>query len=93
MPSDQTILRSLLDAGKEKLTNSEVTSFRRMLEDLEGGKIISLSKSQRLWAEGKYNHLKLDRAYINKAPPKMKVKVGKTIFDWEKNKALKPPGK
>jgi hypothetical protein len=93
MASDLTILRALLDAGKEKLTSSEATSFRRLLEDLEGGTLISLSKSQREWVEGKYLHLKLDRAYIDKAPPKVRVKVAKTTFDWEKNKALKPPGK
>jgi hypothetical protein len=66
-----------------------------MLNDLERGVIINLSKPQRQWAESKYNNLDLDRAYINKAPPKVKVNksgfVTQTV--WDKPKVLKPPGR
>jgi hypothetical protein len=72
----------------------EERSFRSMLQSLESGVIIKLSKAQRIWVESKYNALDLDRAYINKAPPKVKVTLrtpGSNL--WDKPKPLKPPGR
>jgi hypothetical protein len=95
MKTDLTLLRALLDAGLKRISGSEEKAFRSMLRDLESGLIIKLSKSQRVWVEGKYNALDLGRAYINKAPPKVKVALrplGHELI-WDKPKALKPPGK
>lgn len=95
-PTDLMILRALLDAGKKSLTAGEERAFKGMLSDLEGGKIIRLSKSQREWAEKKYFHLQLDRAYKDKPPPALKTNLkpaAPTVFPWEQNKPLKPPGK
>lgn len=66
-----------------------------MLGDLERGLIVRLSKPQRQWVESKYNALDLDRAYINKAPPKVKVSPrppGSELV-WDKPKPLRPPGR
>lgn len=95
MKTDLTLLRALLDAGLKRLSASEERSFRSMLRDLESGLIVKLSKSQRLWVEGKYNHLDLDRAYRDKPPPKVKVTKGPPGSElvWDKPKPLKPPGK
>ena len=97
MKTDLTLLRALLDAGLRGLSAGEERSFKSMLRDLESGHLVQLSKSQRLWVEGKYNHLDLDRAYRDKPPPKPKVKVTRgppgPELVWNKPKPLKPPGK
>ena len=94
-PTDLTILRALLDIGKRSLSTNEEHAFKGMLSDLEIGRIVRLSQGQRSWAEQKYFHLGLDRAYKDKAPPKVKVntKGMVTSFGWEASKPLKPPGK
>lgn len=95
MKTDLTLLRALLDAGLKRISASEERAFRGMLRDLESGLIVKLSKAQRVWVEGKYNALDLQRAYLNKAPPKVKVTVrtsgAETI--WDKPKVTKPPGR
>lgn len=94
-PTDLVLLRSLLDAGRPKLTSNEDTAFCRMLADLETGSIVNLSKKQREWAEKKYFELKLDQAYKNRAPAKVAVLKAPApkVFPWEQNRPLKPPGK
>jgi len=92
-PTDLILLRALL-GSKARLSDSEEKAFRGMLTDLENGKIINLSKSQRTWAEQKYYHLQLDRAYKDIPPPKVTVRKEAPIkLPWEKNLPLKPPGK
>lgn len=93
--TDKNLLCGLLDAGRAKLSDSEVTAFTRMLEDLEGGMVIRLSKAQRLWAEQRYLQLDLDKVYKNRPIPKAKVaKVHRPApLIWEQKKELKPPGK
>jgi hypothetical protein len=93
--TDLTLLRALLDAGLKRISGSEERSFRSMLRDLESGLIVKLSKAQRLWVEGKYNALDLQRAYVDKAPPKIKVTVRPSGAEsiWDKPKVTKPPGR
>ena len=93
--TDLTLLRALLDAGLKRISLSEEKAFRGMLRDLESGMIVKLSKAQRLWVESKYNALDLQRAYVNKAPPKVKVAVRPSGAEliWDKPKATKPPGR
>jgi len=94
-PTDMTILRALLDAGKKNLSTAEAKAFKGMLFDLEGGKYIRLSKSQREWAEKKYYGLQLDRVYRDTPPPPVVSVKPKTptVYAWEQNKVLKPPGR
>jgi hypothetical protein len=95
-PTDLTVLRALLDAGRKKLSAGEERAFKGMLADLEVGRMVRLSKPQRAWAEKKYYALQLDQAYKNQAPPPpLPVKKGAapTVFPWELNRPLKPPGK
>jgi hypothetical protein len=93
--TDKTLLRSLLDAGRPKLSPSEITAFTRMLEDLEAGMLVRLSKAQRLWTEQKYSQLDLDKVYKDRPVPKTKVsKVHSSApLVWDQKKVLKPPGK
>lgn len=95
MKTDFTLLRALLDAGLKRISLSEEKAFKGMLRDLESGLIIKLSKAQRMWVEGKYNALDLQRAYANKAPPKVKVVIRPSGSEqiWNKPKPLKPPGR
>jgi hypothetical protein len=93
--TDLTLLRALLDAGLKRISMNEEKAFRSMHEDLVNGVIIQLSRSQRNWVESKYNALDLDRAYINKAPPKVKVTVRGPVVKtvWDRPKATRPPGR
>jgi hypothetical protein len=93
--TDLTLLRALLDAGLKRISGSEERAFRGMLRDLESGMLVKLSKPQRIWVEGKYNTLDLGRAYIDKAPPKVKVALRPSGSEsiWDKPKATKPPGR
>jgi hypothetical protein len=95
LKTDLTLLRALLDAGLKRISGSEEKAFRGMLRDLESGLIIKLSKPQRLWVEGKYNALDLQRAYVDKAPPKVKVTVRSSEVEliWDRPKVTKPPGR
>ena len=90
-----TLLNSLLDAGKSRLNPSELKAFSSMLEGLEGGQFVNLSKGQREWVEKRYYELGMDRAYINKAPPirKPTIKSKATVPIWEQPRQLRPPGR
>jgi hypothetical protein len=93
--TDLTLLRALLDAGLKRISGSEEKAFKGMLRDLESGMLVKLSKAQRVWVESKYNALDLGRAYINKAPPKVRVTLrpsGSELI-WDQPKATKPPGR
>lgn len=93
--TDLTLLNSLLDAGKSRLSQSELKAFSSMLEGLEGGNFVNLSKGQREWVEKKYYDLGLDRAYLNRAPPIRKpVLRSKALVPiWDQPKQLRPPGR
>lgn len=95
MRTDLTLLRALLDAGLKRISGSEERAFRSMLRDLESGMIVKLSKSQHLWVESKYNALDLQRAYVDKAPPKVKVTMRPSGSEsiWDRPKVTKPPGR
>jgi len=92
--TDLNILRAL-HSVKDKLTSGEATSFRRMLEDLERGTVVRLSKKQRIWVEQKYHQLNLGQLYRDTPPPKAKkIKVPPVVFPWEANPSpMKPPGR
>jgi hypothetical protein len=93
--TDLTVLNALLDAGKTSLSISENKAFSSMLDGLEAGQYINLSKGQREWALKRYYELGMDRAYINKAPPtrvpNIKRKVSTPI--WEQPRPARPPGR
>ena len=93
--TDLTLLNALLDAGKSRLSLSELKAFTSMLECLEGGQFVHLSKGQRVWVEKKYYDLGMDRVYINRAPPVRKpvIKSKALVPIWEQPKQLKPPGR
>jgi hypothetical protein len=93
--TDLTLLNSLLDAGKSRLSQSELKAFSSMLEGLEGGNFVNLSKGQREWVEKKYYDLGMDRAYLNRAPSIRKpiLKSKALVPIWEQPKQLRPPGR
>jgi len=93
--TDLTLLNSLLDAGKSRLTQGELKAFSSMLEGLEGGQFVNLSKGQREWVEKKYYELGMDRAYLSQAPPIRKpvIRFKTTTPIWEQPKQLRPPGR
>jgi hypothetical protein len=66
-----------------------------MLEDLQEGTTVSLSKKQKLWVEGRYNDLDLKKYYETKpVPDKVWTREAPpTEFEWQKNLPLKPPGR
>jgi hypothetical protein len=92
--TDRTLLLSVLGVP-HLLTTSEKTAFRRMLEDIQAGTIISLTRNQRDWVQSRYEHHNLSKYYethpvpqkvwTNDPPPQK--------FSWEQNLPLKPPGR
>lgn len=93
--TDFTLLNSLLDAGKSRLNPSELKAFSSMLEGLECGQFVNLTKGQHEWVEKRYYELGMDRVYINKAPPSRKPnsKFKNVVPIWEQHKQLRPPGR
>ena len=51
---DKTLLKCVLGVP-HLLKDKEKTIFRQMLEDIEHGKVIGLSKAQRSWVQGVYD--------------------------------------
>lgn len=90
--SDKATLNALLTCGR--LTSSEQTAFQQMYDDLMGGKIIELSKKQRLWADSVYEKYKVGdiRATVRKEARARVQKPEK--YPWETMpRPLKPPGR
>lgn len=88
--TDMNMLRAVL-RFKHKLAAGQVKAFQAMLDDLEQGKQISLSKKQRAWVAQKFQDLGLEGKELPPAEvPKVKAKVE---FEWAKNLPLKPPGR
>lgn len=95
--NDKTLLASLLNCGK--LTEEEEEAFRGMLSHLDSDRRGSrtLSDRQRKWAQAVYERHKLDQEepcqnlYSSGKVPKPDKPV--TIYPWELNRPLKPPGR
>lgn len=89
--TDMTMLRAVL-RHERKLTAGQAKAFKAMLDDLERGQQVSLSKAQRAWVFQKFQDLDLEGKEL---PPAVKPKgTGKVpTFEWEKNLPLKPPGR
>jgi hypothetical protein len=89
--SDRATLSALLTSGK--LTGGELSAFQQMYDDLMGGKIIDLSKKQRLWADSVYEKYKVGeiRAQVRKEA-RARVQTPQ-VFPWETNLPKKPPGR
>lgn len=91
--TDSGLLRVLL--GSKRLSSSQEKAFRQMLQDLADGRLIGLTKSQRLWAEQVFDGFNFAP---NKLPapvampkPRKQFDAPPTVFDAPK--PLKPPGK
>lgn len=92
--TDRTLLLSILGVP-QLLTTNEKTVFRRMLEDIQEGNVISLSKNQRAWVQERYDHHNLSKYYeTHPVPQKVWTREPEPKkFDWQMNLPLKPPGR
>jgi len=90
--TDRATLNALLTSNK--LTRSEQVAFQQMFDDLVGGKIIELSKKQRLWADSVYEKHKLGevRAAARKEA-RARVRTEDRLPFENMPKPLKPPGR
>lgn len=79
--TDRATLNALLVSGK--LAGAELKAFQGMFDDIVGGKIISLSKRQRLWADTLYEKYNLSevRSAIRKEA-RARVEATK-VYPWE----------
>ena len=91
--TDRVTLSALLTSGK--LSGAQQKVFQGMYDDLMGGKIISLSEKQRLWADTLYNKLKIgDIRYAQRKAARARVQkeeAGKGLDSMPR--PLKPPGR
>lgn len=90
MATDKQMLTSILNV--EKLTPGEKRAFQAMYDDLMNGKIIGLSKMQRLWAGQLYAKYNLDKVRGPNKPVAVKDKGAPLALD-TMPKPLKPPGR
>ncbi len=90
--SDRATLNALLTCGE--LTGSEKQAFQAMYDDLLNGKIVGLSRKQRIWADAVYEKNKLGelRAQARKEA-RVKEKASQTSLLDTLPKPLKPPTK
>jgi hypothetical protein len=90
--TDRATLEGLLTCGK--LTRGEQTAFQQMYDDLMGGKIIGLTKNQRLWADTVYEKNKVgDMRVESRKKARARLNAEKTTFLDRMPKPLKPPGR
>ncbi len=55
--TDRVVLNALLTCGK--LSRGEHSAFQAMYDDVVSGRVINLSKKQRLWADSVYDKYKI----------------------------------
>ena len=91
---DKTLLKCVLGVP-HLLKDKEKTIFRQMLEDIEHGKVIGLSKAQRSWVQGVYDDHDLKTYYeTHPIPAKVWIREAPPVkYSWEGNLPLKPPGR
>jgi hypothetical protein len=90
-PTDLTMLWALLST--KKLTMGERKAFQNMYDDLERGRMVGLSKQQRLWVEKRYTDLDLHGKPLPPRPAPKRVSAQTTTLLWEGKLPLKPPGR
>lgn len=90
---DGEILEALL--GCEDLADSERKAFEDMQQQLLMQKYCTLSYRQRNWLNNMYEQLRPDLNETANLVSSGKVPIPKNmpVFDWEKNRPLKPPGR
>lgn len=90
-PTDLVMIWALISS--KRLSRSEEKVFQNMYDDLQGGRLVSLSKNQRMWAEKKYTDLNLQGKPLPPPPPPKVRHDSKVTMPWEGKLPLKPPGK
>lgn len=91
---DRVTLNALLTS--DKLTSGEKVAFQQMFDDIMNGRLIELSKKQRLWADSLYEKYKLGEARAqSRKQARVLVRSEATLFDPlnNPNRPLKPPGR
>ena len=90
--TDGDVLDALLSVP-DRLSGTELKAFRTMLGRIEqrGG---GMTPRQRQWAEDVYHRLELDVDRVLNLVSTGKVeKVPVPVYEWERNRPLKPPGR
>ncbi len=90
--TDRATLSALLTSGK--LNGNQQKIFQGMYDDLMGGKVISLSPKQRVWADALYDEWKLgDIRYAGRKEARVRVRKQEQSFLDTMPRPLKPPGR
>ena len=87
--TDRATLNALLVSGK--LSTSERKAFQAMYDDIVGGKVISLTKKQRLWADSVYEKHNLSEVRATqRKEARARVEATK-VYPWELEKVEMKP--
>jgi hypothetical protein len=90
--TDRATLSALLTCGK--LTSSERTAFQQMYDDIMGGRVIDLSKKQRLWADSLFEKYKLyEERAATRAAARTRIRTEEKHGFETMPRPLKPPGR
>lgn len=88
--TDLTMLRQLLSLPQGRLKPGEARAFLGMYEDLSNGKLVGLTKKQRLWAHETFLGHRLDSQPVPLKKIKVRGRVQKPLDFGPLPK--KPPG-
>jgi len=90
-PTDLTLLWAVISS--KKLTPGEQKAFQNMYDDLRDGRMISLSKNQRIWVEKKYTDLDMHGKVVPPPPAPKRTSAPAGPLPWASKLPLKPPGR
>jgi hypothetical protein len=90
--TDRVTLSALLTSGK--LTGTEQRVFQGWYDDIMGGKRISLTPKERLWADSVYEKHKLgDVRYAGRKEARARIQKNERSLLDSMPRPLKPPGR
>ena len=90
--TDKATLNGLLLSGK--LSPDQQRAFQNMYDDLMNGKIVNLSKKQRLWADTLWQQHKVgDMVFNRRKEARVLLKENAPLALDTMPKPLKPPGR
>jgi len=91
---DLELMRRIVEHTDEILGDNAVNAFEGMYHNLRQGAQKALTPRQRAWARDVYDRHDLQRHYSENLVSSGRVAAsGAMVYEWEKNRPLKPPGR
>lgn len=90
---DLELLKRIVEHTDEILDDHAINAFECMYRKVKHGAQKRLTSRQREWAESVYDKHDLQRHYSENLVSRGDIATGSVVvYEWEKNRPLKPPG-